>query len=102
MITRNRREMEMIRRFRQVVQFVPPKVLEDHLHALESYALANVELNSSSSTDSEEGASSEIESTNGSQSVGSPHTMVSNPPKRSPKRMRLLETGISDSDDMHM
>ena len=89
MSTRNSRELHFIRRFREVLNFVSPEVVEKKLHELESYALTECDDTSSTesgdvgyTSDSWENESSSVQTATESSSS------VSNPPRRGPKRRR--------------
>lgn len=100
--SRNCRELDFIRRFREVLHFVSPKVIEEKLHELESYALSDddaVESDDWSSTeDGDVTDFSEVESSS-VHSTAESAVNVSNPPRRLAKRRRSTYLESDDDSD---
>ena len=91
-------ELELIRRFREVLQFVSTQRVEEHLHALESDALSDVEYDDMSSAHSGHVDNMSDFSGMESSSVHSASTArVSNPRRRGPKRRRRYVDDLEDS-----
>lgn len=95
---RTERELTFITRFREVLRFVSPKLVEEHLHSLESDALSDIEV-FQDDEDSESIFSDSISCNSGSISNSSVQTdlyNVSNPPSRRSKRKRYMDNDMDD------